>query len=111
MQSSDETEKELWKRHDWKFHLALIRVCNSKNMLELHAVLFWKYLCYQMLVLTYRGDEAEQEHKDIFYATLARGSKTPALRLEEHITNGLVHTFDAMWDRSNLLAQCLLARC
>ncbi len=58
MKSGDETEKELWKRYDWEFHLALIRACNSKNMLELHAVLFWKYLRYQMLVLTYRGDEA-----------------------------------------------------
>ena len=44
-------------------------------MLELHAVLFWKYLRYQMLVLTYRGDEAAQEHKDIFDAALARDSE------------------------------------
>ena len=96
MKSGDETEKELWKRYDWEFHLALIRACNSKNMLELHAVLFWKYLRYQMLVLTYRGDEAAQEHKDIFDAALARDSEAAARRLEEHITNGLVHTLDAM---------------
>ena len=96
MQSGDETEKELWKRYDWEFYLALIRACNSKNMLELHAVLFWKYLRYQMLVLTYRGDEAAREHKDIFDAALARDSEAAARRLEEHITNGLVHTLDAM---------------
>ena len=74
----------------------LIRACNSKNLLELHTVLFWKYLRYQMLVLTYRGNEAAQEHKDIFEAALERDSEAAAHRLEEHITNGLVHTLDAM---------------
>ena len=49
-----------------------------------------------MLVLTYRGDEAAQEHKDIFDAALARDGEAAARRLEEHITNGLVHTLDAM---------------
>ena len=96
MQSGDETEKELWKRYDWEFHLTLIRACNSKNLLELHTVLFWKYLRYQMLVLTYRGNEAAQEHKDIFEAAIVRDSESAARRLKEHITNGLVHTLDAM---------------
>ena len=96
MLAGDDSQKEDWKRYDWEFHLALIRACNSKNMLELHAVLFWKYLRYQMLVLTYRGDEAAQEHKDIFDAALARDSEAAARRLEEHITNGLVHTLDAL---------------
>ena len=49
-----------------------------------------------MLVLTYRGDEAAQEHKDIYYASQARDSEAAARRLKEHITNGLVHTLDAM---------------
>jgi len=96
MQSGDETEKELWKRYDWEFHLALIRACNSSNLLALHAVLFGKYLRYQMLVLTYRGEKAAREHKDIFDAALARDSASAARLLEAHITNGLVHTLDAM---------------
>ena len=49
-----------------------------------------------MLVLTYRGNEAAQEHKDIFEAAIARDSESAARRLEEHITNGLIHTLDAM---------------
>jgi DNA-binding GntR family transcriptional regulator len=96
MQSGDEAEKELWKRYDWEFHLALIRACNSNNLLALHAVLFGKYLRYQMLVLTYRGEIAAGEHKAIFEAALARDGETAAKLLKAHITNGLVHTLDAM---------------
>ena len=96
MQSGDETEKELWKRYDWEFHLALICACNSSNLLALHAVLYGKYLRYQMLVLTYRGDAAVEEHKSIFEAALARESEEAAQLLKAHIVNGLNHTLDAM---------------
>lgn len=96
MLSGDETEKESWKRYDWEFHLALIRNCNSRNLLGLHAILYDKYLRYQMLILTYRGEEAVQEHKAIFEAALARNGETAARLLEAHIINGLEHTLDAM---------------
>ena len=96
MLTGDESKKEMWKRYDWEFHLALIRACNSKNLLGLHAVIYDKYLRYQMLILTYRGQEAVQEHKDIFEAALARDSASAANCLEQHILNGLEHTLDAM---------------
>ena len=54
MQQDVDTEKERWKKYDWEFHLALIRACNSSNLLALHATFFGKYLRYQMLVLTNR---------------------------------------------------------
>ncbi len=96
MLAGHDTEKETWKRYDWEFHLALLRACNSHNLLALHAVLFGKYLRYQMLVLTYRGATAAEEHKAIFDAALARDADKAAHHLEQHIHNGLIHTLDAM---------------
>lgn len=94
--SGDQSEKELWKRYDWEFHLAMIEACNSKNLLSLHSTLYDKYLRYQMLVLTYRGEEAVLEHKAMFDAALARDSAKAKQLLEDHIRNGLAHTLDAM---------------
>ena len=96
MLEGDESEKETWKRFDWEFHLALIQACNSKNLLSLHSTLYDKYLRYQMLVLTYRGDEAVQEHRSMFDAALARDGDKAASVLERHIINGLEHTLAAM---------------
>ncbi len=96
MQQDGDTEKELWKKYDWEFHLALIRACNSSNLLALHATLFGKYLRYQMLVLTYRGKAACDEHKALFEAALARNSAIATDVLRAHIINGVEHTLDAM---------------
>lgn len=92
----DESEKETWKRYDWEFHQAMIAACNSKNLLSLHSIIYDKYLRYQMLVLTYRGEEAVKEHKGMFDAALARDSGTAKKLLEDHIRNGLAHTLEAM---------------
>ena len=95
MQSGDDSGKEDWKRYDSEFHLALIEACGSRNLLSLHAVLYDKYLRYQMLVLTYRGEEAMQEHRRIFEAALARDVELASKSLEAHIGRGLEHTLDA----------------
>ncbi len=58
MLACDHSKKEMWKRYDWEFHLAMIEACNSKNLLSLHATLYDKYLRYQMPVLTCRGEKA-----------------------------------------------------
>ena len=96
MISGDTSEKETWKRYDWEFHLAVIQACNSRNLLELHSTLYDKYLRYQMLVLTFRGDEAAQEHHNIFQAALNKNASVAADLLEEHILNSLEHTLAAM---------------
>lgn len=96
MLAGDSSEKERWKRFDWEFHLALIQACNSRNLLGLHATLYDKYLRYQMLVLTYRGSDAVQEHKDMLDAALARDGILAADILKKHIENGLDHTLAAM---------------
>ncbi len=94
--SGETSEKETWKRCDWMFHLALIRDCNSHNLLDLHATIYDKYLRYQMLVLTYRGAEAVGEHRAMFEAALERDAEGAAKLLEQHIVRGLEHTLDAM---------------
>ena len=91
----DDSQKEDWKRYDWEFHLALIEACGSKNLLSLHAVLYDKYLRYQMLVLTHRGEEAVDEHRQMFDAALARDTEGAAKILKQHIDNGLDHTLSA----------------
>jgi DNA-binding GntR family transcriptional regulator len=96
MLDGDESEKETWKRYDWEFHLALIQACNSNNLLKLHSTIYDKYLRYQMLVLTYRGEEAVAEHRAMFDAALARDAKLAVKHLEDHIRNGLDHTLEAM---------------
>lgn len=96
--SGDDTEKEAWKRYDWEFHQALISACASSNLLALHATLYDKYLRYQMLVLTYRGQEAVDEHQTMFEAALDRDAARASACLRTHILNGLDHTLLAMAD-------------
>lgn len=96
MLSGDTSEKETWKHYDWGFHQAMIQACNSSNLLSLHSVVYDKYLRYQMLVLTDRGQVAVDEHKVMFEAALARDVPLSQKLLEQHIHNGLVHTMDAM---------------
>ena len=49
-----------------------------------------------MLVFTFRGDEAAQEHHKIFETALSRNGTEAARLLEAHIVNGLEHTLAAM---------------
>lgn len=99
MLTGDQTQKELWKRYDWEFHQALIQACNSSNLLSLHATIFDKYLRYQILLLTYRGQIAMDEHRVMFDAALARDTAKATAALETHIHNGLDHALAAMADR------------
>ncbi|GAA0780425.1 GntR family transcriptional regulator [Roseibium denhamense] len=92
----DESEKETWKRYDWEFHLAMIEACSNKNLLSLHSIMYDRYLRYQMLVLTYRGEDAVREQKEMFEVALARDTKTATKSLEQHIKNGVEHALAAM---------------
>ena len=94
--AGDESQKEDWKRYDWEFHLALIAACGSRNLLSLHSVLYDKYLRYQMLVLTYRGKEAVEEHRTMFEEALARNVDAAVATLKLHIDRGLEHTIAAL---------------
>ncbi len=98
MLTGDHSQNESWKRYDWEFHLALIQACDSKNLLSLHAIVYDKYLRYQMLVLTHRGEVAAAEHKAILKAALARDAGLAQSLLKAHICNGLDQPLAAMQD-------------
>ena len=74
----------------------MIQACHSRNLLSLHSTIYDKYLRYQMLVLTYRGEEAVQEHRAMFEAALRRDAGGARDLLERHIQNGVEHTLAAM---------------
>ena len=99
MLSGDLSSKETWKRYDWEFHLATIQACHSKNLLDLHSIIYDKYLRYQNLVLTHRGEVASREHADLLDAVIARDAERAKMLLRAHVRGGLEHTSRAMgWE-------------
>lgn len=92
MMAGDETIKEIWKRYDWEFHQALIRACGSRELLESHAAVFDKYLRYQMLSLTFRGETAAAEHRALLDAALRRDASMAREILTKHIDGGVEHS-------------------
>ena len=98
MKLGNESIIEDWKRYDWEFHLAMIAACEIKNLLSLHSIIYQKYLRYQMRVLTYRGEQAVEEHQEMFESAIKRDTKVAVKSLKEHIENGLRHTLDAFED-------------
>ena len=96
MLSGDMSTKETWKRYDWEFHLATIQACQQRNLLDLHAIIYDKYLRYQNLVLTHRGEAASSEHAELLEAAIARDASRAKALLKVHVMGGLQHTSEAM---------------
>jgi DNA-binding GntR family transcriptional regulator len=91
MQAGDRSQTEAWKRYDWEFHQALISACGSKALMETHAGVFDKYLRYQMIALSYRGEIAAREHKILLDCALQRDAETARRVLAEHVEGGVSH--------------------
>lgn len=91
MKEGDRTQAELWKRYDWEFHQALISACGSSVLMETHAAIFDKYLRYQMIALSFRGDIAAKEHRTLLDCALSRDAATAKTTLEHHVTGGVQH--------------------
>lgn len=91
MKSGDRSETEKWKQYDWQFHQALISACGSRALMETHAGVFDKYLRYQMLALSYRGDIAVREHRMLLDCALKRDAATANKVLTAHIDGGVEH--------------------
>ena len=68
----DRSGTEEWKQYDWQFHQALISACGSKMLIDTHAAVFDKYLRYQMIALSYRGEIAAREHALLLDCALKR---------------------------------------
>ncbi|MBW6422089.1 GntR family transcriptional regulator [Rhizobium sp. XQZ8] len=91
MATGDTSRAEDWKRYDWEFHQALISACGSKLLMETHSAVFDKYLRYQMVALSYRGEIASREHQQLLDAALKRDQKTAIKILTVHIEAGVEH--------------------
>jgi DNA-binding GntR family transcriptional regulator len=95
MKTGDRGETELWKRYDWQFHQALTSACGSRALMETHAGVFDKYLRYQMLALSNRGDIAIREHRMLLDCALKRDAKIACKVLATHINGGVEHALAA----------------
>ena len=91
MASGDTSKAEDWKRYDWEFHQALISACGSKLLMDTHAVVFDKYLRYQMVALSYRGNVAANEHQQLLDAAMNRDQDAARRLLIQHIEGGVEH--------------------
>ncbi len=95
MMSGDRSVTEQWKRYDWEFHQALISACGSRVLMDVHASVFDKYLRYQMLSLTHRGQIAADEHLQLRDAALKRDFVKAQEILRRHIAAGVDHSLAA----------------
>jgi DNA-binding GntR family transcriptional regulator len=91
MRDGDHSETEMWKRYDWEFHQALISACGSTVLMETHAGIFDKYLRYQMIALSFRGDIAAEEHRIMRECALAKDAARARDVLVRHIEGGVEH--------------------
>ena len=91
MKTGDRSDTPLWKQYDWQFHQALISACGSHTLMEVHAGVFDRYLRYQMLALSYRGDIAAREHRQLMELALKRDAKTAGKVLAVHVQAGVEH--------------------
>jgi DNA-binding GntR family transcriptional regulator len=91
MAAGDRSQTEYWKRCDWEFHQALISACGSKMLVETHAAVFDKYLRYQMIALSYRGEIAATEHALLRDCAIAREPGHACEVLRRHVTGGVEH--------------------
>jgi DNA-binding GntR family transcriptional regulator len=91
MGQGDRSQTDLWKRYDWEFHQALISACGSQVLMETHAAVFDKYLRYQLIALSFRGDIAATEHKILHDCALKRDAETAKEVLSRHVEGGVEH--------------------
>lgn len=89
MMAGDRSDNETWKRYDWEFHRSLISACGSNTLLETHGAIFDKYLRYQMIALTFRGEIAAREHQQMMEAALKRDAAAARRVLIAHINAGV----------------------
>ena len=80
-----------WKKYDSEFHQTLVKNCGSQNLVELHKLIFDKYLRYQLLVLTFRGKGSIDEHKKLLDFSLKKNFVKAQIILKKHIENGIYH--------------------
>ena len=89
IQEGSTEDVELWKNYDWQFHQALISACGSRALMETHGGVFDKYLRYQMVALSNRGEISVREHRIMLECALTRDAAAACRVLTEHIKGGV----------------------
>lgn len=84
-----------WKRFDWEFHQALISACGSRVLRHFHGANFDKYLRYQMIALSFRGDVASDEHRALLDAAMSRDAEAARVILQQHLMGGVAHALES----------------
>ena len=82
---------ELWKHCDWDFHHALISACGSDVLLSTHALIYDRYLRYQMIAVVFRGEIAAREHQALLESALKRDWKRAQTIMISHIQGCVDH--------------------
>ncbi len=95
MAQGDTSCTEHWKHFDRQFHQALISACGSKMLIDTHAAVFDKYLRYQMIALSYRGEIAAREHALLRDCAIARDAGQACEVLRRHVAGGVEHALAA----------------
>ena len=93
MQAGDRSHVESWKRYDRAFHQALISACGSSVLLEMHGVIYDRYLRYLILADVFRA-EATAEHQKLLECALARDWKAAQATLVSHVQDCVNHVID-----------------
>lgn len=94
MNAGDRSQAQAWKRYDREFHHALICACGSQVLLEMHALIYDRYLRYQMVAAVYRGDVAAGEHRRLLDCALKRDWKGAQGTLTKHVQDCVTHMID-----------------
>jgi DNA-binding GntR family transcriptional regulator len=91
MEGGDASATDQWKRYDWEFHQALIAACGSVALMQLHGLVFDKYLRYQRLALSFRRKVAAGEHRALLDHALRRDVPAARRLLKLHLEGGVAH--------------------
>lgn len=94
MSAGERSNAQTWKRYDREFHRALIAACGSQVLLETHAMIYDRYLRYQMVAAVYRGDVAAGEHQRLLDCALERDWKGAQSTLTTHVQDCVKHMID-----------------
>lgn len=95
MQQGDTSAVPDWKRYDWEFHQAMISACGSSVLRQFHGVNFDKYLRYQVIALSFRGQVASNEHHAMLDAAMARDAGAARTILKKHLLGGVEHALSS----------------
>lgn len=94
LKATERSKAQEWKRYDREFHRALIAACGSRVLLEMHAIIYDRYLRYQMVAAVYRGDIAADEHRLLLECALKRDAKGAQAVLEKHVQDCVAHMIE-----------------